>query len=239
MASSPEAGATGTQGSGTQPTGTLGRITAAVYRVLILELLFLLTASPGIVLLVALAPDPSNAPLIALSLLPVGPACAAVLFAWRASTAEEHLEPARAFWRGYRLNAVSTLRWWWLVLVIVAILGINIGFLDRVVPPGLPLVIAGVAQAIVFVLVAVTALHALVIGSLYNFRTRDTLRLALRLVRSSPRATIGAAALVIASSGVVAVGSEIALFALASIVGALVLQNAHPMTADIEEKYIA
>lgn len=220
-------------------SGTLGRVTAAIYRVLVLELLFVATASPGLIFLVALSPDPSNAPLLALSLLPVGPAFAAVLFAWRASTAEEHLEPARAFWRGYRLNAVSTLRWWWIPLAIFAILGVNVGFLDQVIPSGLPLVVAGVAQALVFVLVAVTALHALVIGSLYNFRTRDILRLALLLVRSSPRATLGAAAIVIASAGIVAVGSEIALIALGSIVAALVLNNAHTLTADIEEKYIA
>ncbi|WAP51514.1 hypothetical protein OL239_17180 [Arthrobacter sp. ATA002] len=163
----------------------------------------------------------------------------AVLFAWRVSTAEEHLAPARSFWRGYRLNAVSTLRWWWLPLVVAGILGVNVAFLDAVIPSGLPLLVFGAAQAAVFLLTAVTALHALVISSLYNFRTRDILRLALRLVRSSPRATIGAAAIVITSAGIVGAGSEIALFALGSIMAAMVLQNAHTLTIDIEEKYIA
>ncbi|GAA3295871.1 DUF624 domain-containing protein [Arthrobacter citreus] len=220
-------------------SGTLGQITAAVYRVIVLEILFLATASPGLILLVALSPDPSNAPLVALSLIPAGPAFSAVIFAWRASTGEEHLAPAQSFWRGYRLNAISTLRWWWLVLTVIAILGINVAFLDAVVPPGLPLVLAGAAQGVVFLLAAVAALHAMVINSLYNFRTRDILRLALRLVRSSPRATIGAAAIVIAGAGVVGVGSEIALIAIASIAAALVLQNAQTLTTDIEEKYIA
>lgn len=220
-------------------SGTLGRITAAVYRVLVLEFLFLATASPGLILLVTLSPDPSNAPLIALSLLPAGPAFSAVLFAWRVSTAEEHLAPARSFWRGYRLNAVSTLRWWWLVLVVFGILGVNVAFLDAVIPPGLPLLLAGAAQAAVFLLTAVAALHALVISSLYNFRTRDVLRLSLRLLRSSPRATIGAAAIVISGAGVVGLGSEIALVALGSILGALVLHNAQTLTTDVEEKYIA
>lgn len=228
-----------TASTDTMTSGTLGRITAAVYRVLVLEILFLAASSPGILLLLTLSPDPSNAPLIALSLLPVGPAFSAMIFAWRVSPAEEHLAPAQSFRRGYRLNALGTLRWWWLLLVIVGILGINVAFLDAVVPPGLPLILAGAAQAAVFLLTAVTALHALVIGSLYNFRTRDILRLALRLIRSSPRATVGAAAIVITGAGVVAVGSEIALFALGSIMAALVLQNAHTLTIDIEEKYIA
>lgn len=227
------------QPTDTLTSGTLGQITAAVYRVLVLEILFLAAASPGLILLVALSPDPTNAPLVALSLLPAGPAFSALIFAWRASTGEEHLAPASSFWRGYRLNAVSTLRWWWLVLTVIGIIGINVAFLDAVIPPGLPLVLAGAAQGAVFLLVAVAALHAMVINSLYNFRTRDILRLALRLVRFSPRATVGAAAIVIAGAGVVGVGSELALIALASVVAALVLQNAAALTADIEEKYIA
>lgn len=227
------------QSTQTLTSGTLGQVTAAVYRVLVLEILFLATASPGLILLITLSPDPSNAPLLALSLLPAGSAFSALIFAWRVSTGEEHLAPATSFWRGYRLNALSTLRWWWLVLTVIAILGVNIAFLDAVIPPGLPLILAGAAQGVVFLLVAVAALHAMVINSLYNFRTRDVLRLALRLLRSSPRATIGAAAIVIAGAGVVGVGSEIALIAIASIAAALVLQNAHTLTADIEEKYIA
>ena len=223
----------------TLASGTLGRITAAVYRVLVLEFLFLTASAPGLILLVTLSPDPSNAPLAALSLVPMGPAFSALIFAWRASTGEEHLAPARSFWRGYRLNAASTLRWWWLVLLILGILGVNVAFLDAAVPAGLPMVLAATAQGAVFLLVAVTALHALVISSLYNFRARDTLRLALRLGRTSPRATIGAAAIVIAGAGVVGVGSELGLVALASVVAALVLENAHALIADLEEKYIA
>ena len=220
-------------------SGTLGRVTAMVYRILILELLFLATASPGLVFLVTLSADPTNAPLLALCLLPVGPALSALIYAWRQSKSEEHLEPARHFWRGYRQNAVGILRWWWLYVAVVAVLGINLASLDAVVPSGLPLLLAGSAQAAVFVGVTVIALHALVIASLYNFRTRDLLRLALVCVRSSPRATVGAAAIAIMSAGVVAVGSEIALIALGSVLAALLLNNAQSLTIAIEEKYIA
>jgi uncharacterized membrane protein YesL len=225
--------------TGSLGSGTLGRITGLVYRVLILEALFLLTAAPGLILLLALSGDPSNAPLMALCLLPVGPALSATIFAWRRSPGEEHLEPARHFWRGYRLNAVGILRWWWVIVAAIAVLGINVAYLDVVIAPGLPLVIAGMAQAVVFILIAVIACHGLVIGSLYNFRARDVLRLALRCLRHSPKATIGVAALVIASIGVAVVGTEIALIALGSILAALLLNNATSLTQDIEEKYIA
>ena len=225
--------------TGSLGSGTLGRVTAMVYRVLVLEFLFVLTASPGLVLLLALSGDPSNAPLLALCLLPVGPALSAVIFAWQRSPAEEHLEPARHFWRGYRLNAVAILRWWWAIIAAIAILGVNIAYLDVVITPGLPLMLAGVAQAVVFTLIAVIACHALVIGSLYNFRARDVLRLALRCVRHCPKATVGVAAIVIASIGVAVVGTEIAVIALGSILAALLLNNATSLTQDIEEKYIA
>jgi len=228
-----------TSSTGSLGSGTLGRATAMVYRILILELLFLTTASPGLVFLVTLSADPTNAPLLALCLLPVGPALSALVYAWRESHTEEHLEPARHFWRGYRQNAVGILRWWWLYVAVVAVLGINLAALDTVIPPGLPLLLAGIAQAGVFVGVTVVALHALLIASLYNFRTRDVLRLALSCVRISPRATIGVAAITIASAGVVAVGSEIALFALGSVLAALLLNNAQSLTIAIEEKYIA
>ncbi|WP_104127727.1 DUF624 domain-containing protein [Cryobacterium sp. Y57] len=228
-----------TPASGSPGSGTLGRATAMVYRVLILELLFVVTASPGLIFLVTLSADPSNAPLLALCLLPVGPALSAVIFAWRESRTAEHLEPARHFWRGYRLNAVGILRWWWVIIVMIAILGINVAYLDVVITPGMPLLLAGVAQALVFTIVAAVALHALAIGSLYNFRARDVLRLALRYLLHSPRATIGVAAIVIASIGIVAVGSEIALIALGSIFAALLVNNAQALNADIEENYIA
>lgn len=228
-----------TSPTGSLGSGTLGRVTSMVYRVLILELLFLATASPGLIFLLTLSADPSNAPLLALCLLPVGPALSAVIFAWRASRSEEHLEPARHFWRGYRLNAVGILRWWWLIVVLIAILGINVAYLDVVITPGMPLLVAGVAQALVFTIVAVVAMHALIIGSLYNFRARDVLRLALHCVRHAPRATIGVAAIAIASIGVVGVVSEIALIALGSILAALLSNNSQSLTADIEENYIA
>ena len=89
------------------------------------------------------------------------------------------------------------------------------------------------------IIVVVVACHAQIIGALYNFRSRDVLRLALRSVRHSPKASIGVAAITIASIGVASVGSEIALMALGSVLGALLLNNAQSLTTDIEEKYIA
>lgn len=222
----------------TMEKGPLGRITAVVYRVLVLELLFLVASSPGLLLLLTLAPDPSNIPLAAVFLLPAGPALSAVVFAWRESALEESLTPARHFWRGYRLNAVAVLRWWWLVLGAGAVLGLNLAYLDVAAPPGFPRLLIGTGQVVILLVLAVLALHALVITSLYTFRTIDVLRLAFRYLRRCPRASIGAVAISVTATGVTAVGTEAVLLALCSVGGAVILSNAQPLISDIQEKFL-
>ena len=219
--------------------GPLGRVTATVYRVLVLELLFLIASSPGLLLLFTLAPDPSNVPLAAVCLLPVGPALSAVIFAWRESPLEESLQPARHFWRGYRLNAIGVLRWWWLVLGAGAVLGLNLAYLEAATPPGTPRLLIGAGQVGIFLALAVIAIHALVISSFYNFRTIDVFRLAVRSLRRCRRASIGAAAMTIAGAGVVAAGTEVVLLGLCSLIAALILSNGQPLIKEIQEKYLA
>lgn len=219
--------------------GPLGRATATVYRVLILELLFLIAASPGLLLLFTLAPDPSNIPLAAAALLPVGPALSAVVFAWSRSAGEESLQPGKHFWRGYRLNALGVLRWWWLVLAAGAVLGLNLAYLDAATPAGPARLLIGGGQVAVLLALAVVVMHALIVTSFYTFRTIDVFRLAFRYLRRSPRASIGAAALSIASAAVVAVGTEAILLGLGSLIAALILSNGQPLILDIQENYLA
>lgn len=220
-------------------TGTLGRITATVYRTLILEALFLATAAPGILLILTLSPDPSNIPLVALGLLPAGPALSATVFAWRASRAESTLEPARHFWRGYRLNALAVLRWWWLVLVVGAVLSLNLAYLDAVVPDPALRTIVLVVQVLLLGGLAALSLNALVISSLFTFRAIDTLRLAARFLRRTPRVTIASIALTIAAVGIMTVGTEIAILAFAAPIAALLLITAQPLITDIEENFVS
>ena len=61
--------------------GPLSRAAALVYTLIVVELLLLATTLPGLVPLVLLARDVSNAPLAALCLLPLGPALSAALYA--------------------------------------------------------------------------------------------------------------------------------------------------------------
>ena len=86
--------------------GPLSRITSRVYILLVVELLLLLTTLPALLPLLVLGRDPSNLPLAALLLVPLGPAISAALYALRHQRTDlTDLRPAALFWRGYRANA--------------------------------------------------------------------------------------------------------------------------------------
>jgi hypothetical protein len=89
-------------------TGPLSQLVALIYSLLLVELLLLVTALPGLLGLFLLERDASNVPLAAGCVIPFGPALSAGLFALHRHTGDlTELQPARAFWRGYRLNAVG------------------------------------------------------------------------------------------------------------------------------------
>lgn len=62
-------------------TGPLSRAAALVHTLLTVEAMLLAAASPGLAGVFLLGTDPSNLPLIALCLVPLGPALSAALYA--------------------------------------------------------------------------------------------------------------------------------------------------------------
>ncbi|TQM03014.1 hypothetical protein [Pseudonocardia kunmingensis] len=217
--------------------GVLARGAAAVHRVLVIELGLLVAAAPGLVLLAALVPDVSNAPLVALALVPVGPALSAAVFAWRASLREPGLEPLRHFVRGYRANALDVLRWEVPVLALLTVLVTNLTHLDAAVAH--PVARAAVQGVLLLLLVATVlwSAHVLVLTSLFTLRTRDAALLGLHHL--GRRVSLGAASLAVLAGGVVALTSDWVLALLGSLFALLLLHNAGPMTAEIEEHHTA
>ncbi|ACQ81564.1 conserved hypothetical protein [Beutenbergia cavernae DSM 12333] len=215
--------------------GPLSRASAVVYWTLALEALFLLAASPGLVLLFLLVPDPSNIPLVALALVPVGPAFAATVFAWRASARERDLAPWRHFRRGYRLGLGDVLRIWIPGLAVLAVLGINLTHLEATgLPPA-----GGVVLAVLAAGIALWLVHAVVLAALMSFRTRDVARLALYYLGAKPLVTLQYASFAILAGGVVVLTSDWVLAALASVLAALVLRAARPVLAHAEATFTA
>ncbi|MEU1245037.1 DUF624 domain-containing protein [Micromonospora parva] len=214
--------------------GPLSRITSRVYILLVVELLLLLTTVPGLLPLLLLDRDPSNLPLVALLLVPVGPALSAALYVLRHQRTDlTDLRPAAVFWRGYRANAFGVLRIWVPTLLWLAVLALNLAYRDAV---GLatwwtvPLVLIAVA-------VTLGAANALVITSLFDFRTRDVLRLAVHFLVRTPAVTVGNVLLLAAAAGVTAVLSEAVLTLLASIAALAFLRVSEPMIHLIRKEF--
>jgi hypothetical protein len=209
-------------------TGPLARAAALVHTLLVVEVLLVLTGAAGVVPLVLLDRDPSNIPLAALCAVPAGPALSAALYALRRRSGDlTDLEPARAFRRGYRMNVAGVLKLWVPWLLWEAILGLDFADGRWRVPVAVLAVVAALWQA-----------NALVIGSLFAFRARDTARLAAYFLVRTPQVTLGNAGLAALAAGVVLFSSEAVLALFAVLFVAALLRTARPLRAQIEQRFI-
>ncbi|OZV83895.1 hypothetical protein CA850_04470 [Micromonospora echinospora] len=216
--------------------GPLSRIAARVHILLVVEALLLATSLPGLVPLVLLSRDASNLPLVAACAVPLGPAVSAALHTLHHQRPDvTDLRPATVFWRGYRANLGPVLRVWLPTLAWLTVVAVNLAHLSDAGVPGwwavLLVVVAGV--------VVLAGTNALVITTLFVFRTRDVVRLALYFLVRAPQVALGHAALLAAVAAVTAVTSE-AVVALAGALMVLALRHiAAPMTGIIRKEWTA
>ena len=216
--------------------GPLARAAALVYSLMVVEVLLLVAAAPGLLLLGMLDRDAGNVPLAALCLLPAGPAWTAAVYAWHHRGRDlTELRPARAFRRGYRANAVDALKVWAPWLAAMAVVGTTLTHRDAA---GIPAWWAALL-ALLAVLSALWLANALVIASLFSFRTTDTARLAAYFLVRSPRATAGNLCVLAAAVAVVAAGAQVLPALLASVLAATTVLNCRPMIAGIREEFTA
>ncbi|MEO3747677.1 DUF624 domain-containing protein [Plantactinospora sp. B5E13] len=217
-------------------TGPLSRAAALVYCLLVVELLILLTAVPGLVPLVLLDRHASNLPLVAACVLPVGPAVSAALYAVHRHRPDlADLRPAAAFWRGYRANLGPVLRLWVPALLWLTILAVNLAHLDAAGVPGwwrVPLVVIAALSTLWLV-------NALVITSLFSFRARDVARLAGYFLGRTPGVTLGNAGVLLAAAAITLFSSEAVLVLLGSVLVLALLGTARPMIDKVREEFTA
>jgi hypothetical protein len=216
--------------------GPLSRIAALVYTLLVVEAQLLLATLPGLVPLVLLDRDASNVPLAAACALPLGPALSAALYALhRRSRDITDLKPAAAFWRGYRMNILGVLRIWVPWLVWLTIIGVSLANFSAADLPGWWAALLVIIAAVATVWLA----NAIVITSLFVFRPVDIARLAAYFLVRRPGVTLGNAGLVIIAGGVTYFATEAALALLGSILANMLLLACRPMTAEIQEDFVA
>ncbi|MFV2102918.1 hypothetical protein [Micromonospora sp. LOL_024] len=215
--------------------GPLSRGAALVYTLLVVELLLVLCAAPGLVALLALERHASNLPLAALCAVPLGPALCAALYALHHQRLDlTELQPGRLFWSGYRTNLAGSLRVWMPTLLWLTVIAINLVNLPAAGLPGwwsVPLMLVGAGVAVVGVI-------ALVITSLFTFRLRDVLRLAGYFVLRTPVVAVGVGLLLVAATLLTLVVSEAALAALGSVLALALVRGGGPMIDVIRREFV-
>lgn len=222
-----------TEHAGEIGRGVLSRLTAAVYRYIVLGAFLAAAGLPTLLFWTLLSPEPANAVLFVLALLPVAPALSAALYAQRAWSAEPDLNPARPLWRGLRLNLRDTLSWWVPVLVAATVLAVNVLFADAV--PG-----GAMVRPVCFVLLValvVWAGHLLTVSSFFSFRVRDVFRVAAVEFFFSWKSSLGILSLLVVATAVVVAGSEALLLILGWAFAALLWLIVRPVVADVTERF--
>ncbi|GAA2302866.1 hypothetical protein OKJ48_35575 [Streptomyces kunmingensis] len=214
--------------------GPLSRGCALVHTLLTVEVLLLVTLAPGGVGLFLLGGDPGNLPLAAVCLVPVGPGVAAALYALHHRTGDlTELRPARAYWRGLRLNSRAALRIWVPLLAWLTVIAYT---LTHFAATGLPgwwaaLLAAVGAGALLW------GAHAFVLTALFTFRTVDTARLAAYFLLRHGRATLGAASLLIVAGAATLWATEVLPLLLAPLLLLSLLHTGRPIIAETQEDF--
>ncbi|MDR2973309.1 MAG: hypothetical protein LBV00_01150 [Propionibacteriaceae bacterium] len=212
------------------------RVTAMIYWVMVLTFMFALTTAPGWVVSLFLAPDPSNLPWFVACLVPVGPALAALVFAWRRRDIEgPDLAPAVRFWRGYRLNLVDVLRWWAPYLAVLAVGGFVATNLHRLaLPTGSVWFFIGLGA-----ISALWAGHMIILTAAFSFRARDAARLGLYFFFHCFRATLlYLSLLIIVFACTYFVGMWLPV-ALSAILALFYVRAAGPMMTQVTAQFVA
>ncbi|MET9832251.1 hypothetical protein ABZ078_23790 [Streptomyces sp. NPDC006385] len=217
-------------------TGVLSRAAALIHTLVTVEVLLLVAASPGLAGLFLLGADPSNLPLAAVCLLPLGPALSAALYALHHRSRDlTELRPARAYWRGWRLGALPALKLWTPLLAWLTVIAFTLTHFSATGLPGW----WAVLLAAIGVVSLLWGAHALVLTSLFTFRTRDTARLAAYFLLRHGRATLAAASLLVLTAAATALLTEALPALLAAPLLLSLLHGSRPVIAETQEEFTA
>ncbi|MFI8896368.1 hypothetical protein [Streptomyces paradoxus] len=214
--------------------GALSRAAALIHTLVTVEALLLLAAAPGLAGLLLVRPDPANLPLVAVCLLPLGPALSAALYALHHRSRDlTDLHPARTYARGWRLNALPALKLFTPLLVWLTVIAFTLTHFSATGLPGWWAVLLGAVGAGSLLWGA----HALVLTSLFTFRARDTARLSAYFLFRRARATLGAASLLLLTAASTALLTEALPALLAAPLLLSLLHSSRPVIAETQEDF--
>lgn len=215
--------------------GILARGAVVGYRFLVLEVVMLVSLAPSLVLATALDRDPSNLPLLVLALLPAAPALSAAVSVLAHPEEIADLATGRRYRQAYRANAVGVLRLWGPLVLVLGVVAISLAHLDVAAVPTW----WGGALVVVALLGAVWGMNALVITSLFDFRTRDVARLAADLLGRRPLTSLKHLSLLVLLAGTTYLTSDVVPVLLAPLVAAVLLSSSSRLRTDITQELLA
>lgn len=208
--------------------GPLSQVTNFVYRLLIIELGFVLATAPALIGIFLLEPDPSNIPLYAVCALLFGPAITAGVYAWRT---DHDVVPWLRFWKGWTDGLVQSLTIWVPAVALLALAAFNAAYAQV----GTGFIVAGIVIGVAGVITAVTVL---VVIANFSFRSRDLFKVALYGAASAPLAAIGIISMIILTGGLVVVVSDWLPVFLASFLLLLLARTVTPMLQQIQSDLV-
>lgn len=214
-------------------SGTLTRAAAFVYWHLIVGILLCAGSLPTVVLLFFLDRSPGNVALVPLAGLLMAPTLSAGLYAMRDRPRAPSLAPAASFWRGLRSGWADALRAWTAPMAALSVIAFAIVSLDAA---GIPAAYAGVLLTIGLIVV-LWAINALVIATVFSFRTGDTLRLAVHYIGRRLVVTVGAIALIVVAVALVAMATEAVLWLAQVIWISYLAFVTRPLVADVTARF--
>jgi hypothetical protein len=194
--------------------GRLYRTCMFVYQLLVIEACLAVALLPTAAFVVLLEPDPRNALLFAVAVIPAGPALAAGLYAVR----RMEQSPMRDFVRGYRLSLLEVLKLW--------------------APAALVISVVSADWLVVAALVALWLVNVLVITARFSFRVRDTARLATYYLGAQWRCTLNVILLGAGFALVVMSTSDWVGVVLLSPALYLLARITRPLVADVEKRFV-
>lgn len=172
-----------------------------------------LACLPTVLLSVFLQPAPSLAWLIAVGMIPVGPALCAGLYAARSRTTEPDLSVSRSFWRGYRINWLDGLKLSVPTILVVSAIAFVVAEGGNA---GLPALYRGALLGFAALLIVGT-LHALALAATFRFSLAELLQLAAYSLAKRWSVSLGLLALVCAAVFVAGYVSDLALAVLSGL----------------------
>ncbi|UFT98767.1 YesL family protein [Radiobacillus kanasensis] len=216
--------------------GTLSVLTNYIYWLALVNVYFVVCNLLFLFFFLTLIPSYSNIIVYCLTLIPTGPAIAALFYTLSKLIREKEISPTKDFFYGYKINFLDSLKVWVPMLVILSIIMMDIQYLSAD-PTTRNQVISGIL-IVLFVLLGTLSIYVFSISSNFSFRVRDIYRLSMYYSFTRMKHTVGNIGIVLITLFLMFIVSDFLLLFIAGLVAYALALNNHAIMDDIKEHFI-